>query len=33
MLTQVRREAAYWRDLLKRIAHDLEHAARAERPD
>ena len=30
MLTRIRREAAYWRDLLKRIAADLENAARTE---
>jgi len=34
MLTHVRREAAYWRDLLKRIALDMGHAAKTERdPD
>jgi hypothetical protein len=27
---EVRREATYWRDLLTRIAQDLEHAADAE---
>jgi len=30
MLTHLRREAAYWRDLLERIARDLEQAAKSE---
>lgn len=30
MLTKARRETAYYRDLLKRIAVDLEQAARTE---
>jgi hypothetical protein len=30
VLTKARREVAYWRDLLKRIARDMETAAREE---
>jgi hypothetical protein len=30
VLTKARREIAYWRDLLKRIARDMEAAAREE---
>lgn len=32
MLHQARREAAYWRELLTRIARDMEQSAKAE-PD
>ena len=31
MVDEVRREACYWRQLLTRIAEDLEHAAGLER--
>ena len=30
MLAKAHRESAYWRDLLRRIARDMEEAARAE---
>lgn len=30
VLTQARRESAYWRDLLRRIARDMDSAARVE---
>jgi hypothetical protein len=30
MLYKTRREAAYWRELLKRVARDMERSARAE---
>jgi hypothetical protein len=30
VLTKARRESAYWRDLLKRIARDLDQAAKTE---
>lgn len=30
MLTRARRESAYWRDLLRRIARDMEATARSE---
>jgi hypothetical protein len=31
MLSKIRREAAYWRTLLRKIAADLDNAARVER--
>jgi len=31
MLTKVRREVAYWRQLLQRVARDMEDSAKAER--